>query len=274
LALALAGRKASHRTYLQYIIMSGMASGECGEVCEIFQWKGSLESYHNNEHNADFSEKENVKIGEEIADVFIYTTRLSDVCCIDLAHAVRLIFNKQPSAFDFKLPIDPFSNYEASVFLRPQESNQLWDSLDLSYLSESVLDTTMHPYFRSRRHIVLSLQSHVGQVCQLFGSKSESECLAGLTNWPVSDVSKLATLLGTICILLMFLAYHSNQSLSTCISDYFDKKEGRSIKYTKYGQQQTKAVSVDKIGVAYPAPFSILILTVAVALGYFLAQCL
>lgn len=36
-------------------------SGECGEVCEIFQWKGPVESIN----DTRFSEKELVNIGEE-----------------------------------------------------------------------------------------------------------------------------------------------------------------------------------------------------------------
>ena len=57
-------------------------------VCEIFQWKVSLENIVTNWIDY-FSEKEKVNIGEEIADVFIYSTRLSDICNIDLAYVVE-----------------------------------------------------------------------------------------------------------------------------------------------------------------------------------------
>lgn len=52
-------------------------AGECGEVCEIFQWKGDLDAGIS---SSSFAEKEIDHIGEEMADVFIYSTRLCSIC--------------------------------------------------------------------------------------------------------------------------------------------------------------------------------------------------
>lgn len=51
--------------------------GECGEVCEIFQWKGGLDD---GVSAATFSADEIDHIGEELADVLIYSTRLCSIC--------------------------------------------------------------------------------------------------------------------------------------------------------------------------------------------------
>ena len=50
-------------------------SGEVGEISEIFQWRGPLEEGIDD----TFSIRDREHIGEELADVFIYTTRLSDL---------------------------------------------------------------------------------------------------------------------------------------------------------------------------------------------------
>ena len=59
-------------------------SGEVGEISEIFQWKGPLEEGL----NENFSSRDIEHIGEELADVFIYTTRLADLSGANLSSAV------------------------------------------------------------------------------------------------------------------------------------------------------------------------------------------
>lgn len=58
-------------------------SGEMGELSECFQWRGEVE-----EGLPGWSEEDKEHVGEEIADVVIYATRLADVCGIDLAAAI------------------------------------------------------------------------------------------------------------------------------------------------------------------------------------------
>jgi dCTP diphosphatase len=64
------------------IVMAMM--GEVGEVAEIFQWKGEVET-----GLPEFSPEEKVHVGEEIADVFSYLLRLAHVCDVDLSQALR-----------------------------------------------------------------------------------------------------------------------------------------------------------------------------------------
>ena len=60
-------------------------TGEVGELCECFQWKNQLQPH---EIADKFSEEEIIHIGEEIADVMIYSIRLADIIGVDLAAAV------------------------------------------------------------------------------------------------------------------------------------------------------------------------------------------
>ena len=57
--------------------------GEVGEAAECFQWKGEVER-----GLPKFTEAEKTHVGEELADVLIYTVRLADVCGISLVGCV------------------------------------------------------------------------------------------------------------------------------------------------------------------------------------------
>ena len=57
--------------------------GEVGELAECFQWKGEVAR-----GLPEFSEPEKIHVGEELADVLIYTVRLADVCGISLSECV------------------------------------------------------------------------------------------------------------------------------------------------------------------------------------------
>ena len=57
--------------------------GEVGELAECFQWKGEVAR-----NLPEFSEPEKIHVGEELADVLIYTVRLADVCGIALDDCV------------------------------------------------------------------------------------------------------------------------------------------------------------------------------------------
>ena len=57
--------------------------GEVGELAECFQWKGEVAR-----NLPAFSEPEKIHVGEELADVLIYTVRLADVCGISLTDCV------------------------------------------------------------------------------------------------------------------------------------------------------------------------------------------
>ncbi|OQR97769.1 XTP3-transactivated protein [Thraustotheca clavata] len=57
-------------------------TGEVGELCECFQWRGD------NDQNPDaWTAAEREHLGEELSDVLIYLIRLADKCNVDLPAA-------------------------------------------------------------------------------------------------------------------------------------------------------------------------------------------
>lgn len=59
-------------------------TGEVGELCEIFQWKGDDQRSVD-----DWPAEEREHLGEELSDVIIYLIRLADKCNIDLPSAIQ-----------------------------------------------------------------------------------------------------------------------------------------------------------------------------------------
>jgi dCTP diphosphatase len=58
-------------------------TGEVGELCELFQWRGEVAP-----GLPQFSAAEKVRVGEELADVLLYLVRLADRCDVNLSQAV------------------------------------------------------------------------------------------------------------------------------------------------------------------------------------------
>uniref|UniRef100_K3X2M1 dCTP pyrophosphatase 1 n=1 Tax=Globisporangium ultimum (strain ATCC 200006 / CBS 805.95 / DAOM BR144) TaxID=431595 RepID=K3X2M1_GLOUD len=58
-------------------------TGEVGELCEIFQWKGDHIAV------ADWPQDEKVHLGEELSDVLLYLVQLANKCAVDLPVAVK-----------------------------------------------------------------------------------------------------------------------------------------------------------------------------------------
>ena len=245
-------------------------SGECGEISEIFQWKGPLDK------GTDyFTAKEKEHIGEEIADVLIYSTRLCDVCGIDLAYSVRHCASVTSSLRYSKIESNiMFENTCSSTGINSCDMSDKWDKLNFAELESLMPEGLQSPV--SPRALALSIQSRCGQACELFLNKSESHSTIGLPDWPRSDVAELALLIGSICLLLSRLAKFSNKSLSKCVTDKFLKNEakypaemvkGSSAKYTAYADSIKSKIekNVDRRSIFFSAAA-----TAAVALiGYF-----
>jgi dCTP diphosphatase len=250
-------------------------SGECGEISEIFQWKGPLENGIDN-----FTAAEKVHIGEEIADVMIYSTRLCDLCGIDLAYSVRYCSSVTSSLqYKYIKPTETFIESCSSSGTYTGETE--WDKLNFAELDDLILVGLKNPV--SPRAIALSIQSRCGQVCELFLSKSESQSVRGLPDWPRSEVAELAIIIGTICLLLSRLARTSGNTLSNCVSDKFKKNDakypaemvkGSSAKYTSYVEsieKKKKEISKEKRGGPVPRDIviSAALLGTILSLGFF-----
>lgn len=211
-------------------------SGECGEISEIFQWKGPL-----NKGIDDFTIREKEHIGEEIADVMIYSTRLCDMCGIDLAYSVRYCASVTTNLqYTELIPSEEFKSGCVRANTNDGGSND-WSTLQFSELDELMplgLQNTVSP-----RALALSIQSRCGRICELFLNKTEEQSVRNLPDWPRADVAELALIIGTICLLLSRLARMSNNTLNQCVSDKFKKNsakypvemaKGSSAKYTAY----------------------------------------
>lgn len=206
-----------------------MPAGECGEVAEIFQWKETLLTELTAGRNP-LSAEEQVHIGEEIADVLIYTCRLCDICCIDLGRSVSCILDGQP------------------VTKVVSAAGQPWE--DISF--QTIALCSQGP-FESHRAIAMKLQEEVGRVCNSMSSKSELLCVPGLPAWQAHEVEALAHSLGSIIILLCALAKMTNIMIAHVAADKFAKNEakypvaqakGSSAKYTAYSKKPFQGLTM------------------------------
>ena len=255
-------------------------SGECGEISEIFQWKGPL-----NDGVDGFTPEENVHIGEEIADVMLYSTRLCDLCGIDLAYSIRYCAREMSSLpYSAINPSEMFVKECSSSSMNTENVSEDWDNLTFTELDSLVqvgLTKTQSP-----RALAMSIQSRCGRVCELFLNKTELQSIKGLPDWPRTDVAELALIIGTICLLLSRLARVSNNTLGKCVTDKFLKNEakypaemvkGSSAKYTAYVDSiKLKKKSLNKINESSGKHDGIVLTVFAVvfsiALGYLLGR--
>lgn len=204
-------------------------SGEGGEVSEIFQWKGALEDHmlHHRNDPLPFTDKEISHIGEEISDVFIYTTRLSDVCGIDLSHAVLVIKSS--------------GTFEGGLVAKRTSRSDPWLSFDFFDNNDAPLFD--HRQYRSHRQIALEIQGQIGKVATIFANYSEEQTTEALPLWNDADVNQLSHALGSIIALLIILSKITNLSIGHVIGDKFSKNAAKypvslaknsSAKYTTY----------------------------------------
>jgi hypothetical protein len=156
-----------------------------------------------------------------MADVLIYTTRLSDICGIDLAHAIQC-----------KLTGGSFTR---------QDRTKVWSDVLLDDLKNSSFVSAAH--HRSQRHVCFLLLAEAGSACALFAAHPEIESGVGLPGWGQGDVEALAGHLATVCLLLGSLCKFGDHSLQQCVADKFiknakkypaDQARGSSAKYTAY----------------------------------------
>lgn len=160
-------------------------------------------------------------VGEEIADVFIYSTRLCDVCGIDLGHSVACVLNDTPLSG---------INMEAK-----------WRDISFDDIYEN--SKFQSRTFESQRQVALQLQAEVGKMASCFAVRSETFHAKGLVAWTESEKLSLSSIMGSICLLLCVLAKMTGLRIGQAIADKFDKNErkypvalakGSSAKYTAY----------------------------------------
>ena len=65
-------------------------TGEVGELCELFQWRGDAGDAGDPRHSAQpqhWTPEDRERLGEELSDVLLYLLRLADRCDVDLSAA-------------------------------------------------------------------------------------------------------------------------------------------------------------------------------------------
>eukprot|EP01031_Cornospumella_fuschlensis_P025681 gene25681-31014_t len=204
-------------------------AGECGEVCEIFQWKETMLA-NMREGIAVLTDAEVQHVGEEISDVFIYSTRLCDVCGIDLGHSIDCVLNDTPM-----------------TALAQNTGGASWR--DISFDAIYAHKNFPVDEFESQRQVALQLQAEVGKMSACFAGRSETLHAKGLGAWTPAEKLQLSSIMGSICLLLCVLAKITGLSIGQVIADKFEKNErkypvalakGSSAKYTAYASKDNK----------------------------------
>lgn len=96
---ALMAEFADARDWAQYHTPRNLAlalTGECGELAEIFQWRGDAGAAPG---LPGWSARDVEHVGEELSDVLLYTVRLADRCGIDLAAAALAKLRKNAAKY-------------------------------------------------------------------------------------------------------------------------------------------------------------------------------
>jgi hypothetical protein len=194
-------------------------------LSEIFQWKGPLPDGL----DQSFPQKDIIHIGEEIADVFIYSIRLCDICNVNLAKAVMYQLSQSSTSVE-----------SSDLDFICLETN-LWSDLTFSILDKQLIDVGNRS--RSPRDTILDIHTQLGEVSKTFRANEELSTKLGLTTWNSIDINKAAISLANISILLSWMAYICGLRLENCVRDKMAKNaakypvnlvKGKSAKYTAY----------------------------------------
>ena len=216
-------------------------AGEVGELSEIFQWKGNLPDGL----DSSFGSKDVIHVGEECSDVFIYSTRLCDVCNINLSKAVKFCLLHKERALEVAA--------ENETEFKCTET-EMWSDINFKYIESEV--ATNYPSLTSTRNprdISLNINTHLGSLCNVFQNRQELDTLPGLPSWSRGELSTLAISVAHICILLSWLCSVCKLQLNSCVSDKFSKNDkkypvhlvkGSSAKYTAYSDEISKQSSL------------------------------
>jgi NTP pyrophosphatase (non-canonical NTP hydrolase) len=182
-------------------------------------------------------EKKVVHIGEEVSDVVLYTTRLADLCGINLARAATIALDHPQH--------DPSNLAEMANALSCVEF-QAWDDLSTDgyqRVAKSYMGHCRSVVDNSPRTLLYYIQTSVGKVCSRFWRYTEEESCMGLGRWKPEDKAAVALSLGRLMLSICMLCNEVGISLSQVVSDKYAKNvskypkelaRGSSDKYTAY----------------------------------------
>lgn len=175
--------------------------GEVGEIAECFQWKGDLDSGvtvrvlgDGNTSQGSFKPEEVVHVGEEIADVLIYLSRLSDVMRVDLGAAVTNLIQASQGS------IGAHSSTRLSEHM---EEGSGWSPCALEDLHAYAAEKRVQ---RSPRHFALQIVNAAGKLTSLFSARPEGECSMPWQQWVAEDMAAAIAAITEIAVLCTALA--------------------------------------------------------------------
>jgi len=241
--------------------------GEVGEIAECFQWKGNLdngvvacEPGDSKNAQAAFTPAEVVHVGEEVADVMIYLTRLSDVMRLDLAAAVSNLIRATHGKNGQREPA-------VSVHM---EEGCGWSSCIIADLHAHAAEQCVH---RSPRRYSFKLMTAAGKLTSLFASRPEGECSVPCQQWVDRDFTAAAEVIAEVAVLCAATANAFALDVGQVIARKFERNaakypaqtvRGSSAKYTAYAA--AKATGEESGGAVALA------LLAGAALGFLLAR--
>ena len=164
-------------------------------------------------------------IGEEVADVLVYSTRLADLCCVDLGAAVAAQRGSR-EAPDCSVAVDastPWSEHTLGGISRARKGAEHCGDVPIARI----------------RSTLFQMQSSLGAMCAVFSTDGYDN----IDNMTLQDKTKIASCLGGIIIALGDICSDVGISLSGSVTDKIQKNimkypkdivKGSSAKYTEY----------------------------------------
>ena len=232
--------------------------GEIGELCEIFQWTGPIV-------NPELIEtKKIIHIGEEVADVMLYSIRLSDLCGVDIAKSTLQIL-------ELNIP-DCNNNRDWTYFCLDSAHKYVADYYGKTYSKVEV------------RMILFRVQHNIGLLSALFAKFDEARCRRLLEDWTYEEKLNLSEKLGMITVELFGICNIFGLKISDCLLDKISKNEkkypaelvmGSSAKYNEYHDLKrvlSSASSTESSKVFLPNAGKQVIVQLAVILSFYILR--
>jgi hypothetical protein len=193
-----------------------------------------------------------VHIGEEVADVLVYSVRLADLCSIDLAAAISAAAAKTPEgSHDWVKVVDSAATKWTDRALDTHTSFSTASTTSSTTSSAtatavSKCDSSDIDVLRIRS-MLFRIQSHLGTLCSVFSQDG----LHVLENFRLRDKIQVARSLAQIVLSLSLVCESVGILLSSSVTDKIiknrkkypkDMVKGSSAKYTEYQNKNRNEV--------------------------------
>lgn len=216
------------------------------------------------EKHENFLKEKSEHIGEEVADCFIYTVRLSDLCKINLSKATQGLFEKDNKIYNFQDCEWNHLNLKDVIDIIDSYNTDMHDLNDKKEMDMSSSIPLQSMISKSPRSCILELNKYLGKASSSFLAKSEIDSGYGLPSWSSQEIENLATSFASIIVCLICIAKLCNISIERCLYDKMnknikkypvDKCKGKSSKYTAYMKKTVPVSNAIVVGAVVAATF-------------------